>query len=311
MLTAVESQEPPSAAIVDRRAILVAVREASSLNPSLMWAARRAQATDAPLTLVHAVPGADLVPPGTCYADVVASGRALLQAESTRLLIKFPKLLVGTHLHCGDVVHALLGLSSEASLLVIGADRMNTATGVFEGSVAVQVALGSLAPVLIIPTGHRDRGDLNGTGQRHVVVGVDGSAEGYGAVMSAAAEAHHLGAALRVVAAVRPGVPLSEELSFEISALLLEIRAVYPSLVLSWTVDMVRAPARALIRHSRDAALLVIGRHGQGARSGMSLGSVTHTLLLRPPCPTLVVSMPQPRALTAGTGNIEVPQPLP
>lgn len=255
-----------------------------------MWAARRAQDLDAPLTLVHAVPSAVLMRPDVDYVEVVASGRALLHTESVRLSARFPKLRVGTYLHCGDVVHALLGLSNDASLLVIGADRMNTVTGVFQGSVSVQVALGSLAPTLIVPTGHRDSGDRNGIGHGHVVVGVDGSAEAYAAVRAAAAEAHRLGSALRVVAAMRPDEPLSEEVSAETSALLAALQGLYPSLVLSWTVDMLRTPVRALTRHSRDAALLVIGRHGRGARAGMGIGSVAHTLLLRPPCPTLVIS---------------------
>lgn len=293
MLTAAHPQESVSPPLVDRRAILVAVRGPLSLNPSLEWAARRARATDAPLTLVHAVPSADLMPPGTCYADVVTAGRTLLQAEAARLSTRFPTLRVGTYLHCGDVVHALLGLSCDASLLVVGADRVNTVTGVFQGSVAVEVALGSLAPVLIIPTGHRESNERNGTVQGHVVVGVDGSAEAYAAVARAAAEADRLGAALRIVAAIKPEAPLSDEEAIDTSALLLKIRSSYPSLVVSWIVDMLRTPTRALIRHSRDAELLVIGRHGHGARPGMALGSVTHTLLLRPPCPTLVTTLPQ------------------
>ncbi len=300
MLTAAHPHEYPALPSTDQRGILVAVRGSSVLNPSLEWAGRRARSTGVPLTLAHAVPGADLIPPGTCYAEVVAAGRALLQSEATRLSAKFPALRVGTYLHCGDVVHALLGLSVDASMLVVGADRMNTLTGVFQGSVAVEIALGSLAPVLVIPTGHRENGGRNGMPQGHVVVGVDGSVEGNAAVSRAAAEAHRLGAALRVVAAVRPEAPLSERESIETSALLVDIRSAYPTLTVNWIVDVLRPPARALVRHSRDAALLVIGRHGRGARPGMGLGSVTHTLLLRPPCPILVMT-----AVGAGSDHAE------
>jgi nucleotide-binding universal stress UspA family protein len=293
MLTTGDRQQIKVEPLADSRAILVAVRGPLSVNPSIEWAARRAHATETLLTLVHAVPSADMLPPGTPYEGIVASGRVLLQTEAERLSHKFPGLRVGTYLHCGDVVHALMGLSSDAALLVVGADRQNAVTGVFKGSVAVEVALGSLAPVLIIPTGHRENGDRNGTGHAHVVVGIDGSDEARGAVLRAAAEAHRMGAALRVVAATRPEAPLSERESAGTAALLLDIRTTYPTLTVSWVVDLLRPPARALIRHSRDAALLVIGRHGRGARPGMLLGSVTHTLLLRPPCPMLVVTSPR------------------
>ncbi|WP_104181226.1 universal stress protein [Arthrobacter sp. B0490] len=300
LLTAIQPGDPAAPRPVDRRAILVAVRGATCLNPSLEWAARRARSADLPLTLVHAVPAADSVPPGTCYADVVAAGRRMLQDEATRWSTRYPTLRVGTYLHCGDVVHALLGLSADASLLVLGADRMNTLTGVFEGSVAIQVVLGSLAPVLIIPAGHRDSGDRNGTAHSHVVVGVDGSEESYAALARAAAEAHRSGAALRVVAAVKPGSPSSDALAASAPGMLRSVHAAYPSLGVSWIVDVLRTPARALMRHSRDAELLVIGRHGRGARAGMGVGSVTHTLLLRPPCLTLVITSPG-RAAPGGT----------
>nr|WP_231554455.1 universal stress protein [Arthrobacter sp. L77] len=295
-----QPQGPVSPHSADQRPILVAIRGPLTLNPPLEWAARRARTADLPLTLVHAVPTADSVPPGTCYADVVAAGRRMLQDEATRWRTRFPTLRVGTHLHCGDVVHALLGLSADASLLVIGEDRVNTLTGAFQGCVALQVVLGSLAPVLIIPIGHRDGGDKNGTAHGHVVVGIDGSAESCAALTRAADEAHRSGAALRVIAAVKPGPQASESLTIGPPRILRTIRATYPSMGVSWIVDVLRSPARALVRHSRDADLLVIGCHGRGAGTGPGIGSVTHTLLLRPPCPTLVMTLPEPESGPVG-----------
>jgi nucleotide-binding universal stress UspA family protein len=299
MLTAARPEGSVALPLGDQRAILVAVRSPLSLNPSVEWAAGRALATRSPLTLVHAVPSSDLLPPGTDYAAVVATGRALLQSEAARLSTRFPTLRVGAYLHCGEIVHALLGLSGDAALLVVGADRVNATTGAFEGSVAMEVALNSSAPVLIVPTGHRASGTPEAGHHGHVVVGTDGSVEANSAVARAAAEADRMGASLRVVAAMRPEAPLSEKLTIDTSALLLELHTTYPSLTVSWIVDLLRTPARALARHGRDADLLVIGRHGRGARAGMGLGSVTHTLLLRPPCPTLVVTLPHPEPSSA------------
>ncbi|MHA7285484.1 universal stress protein [Arthrobacter sp. MDT3-44] len=287
--------EPHSASAPahERLPILVAVRGASSLNPALEWAARRARDTDRALMLVHAVPSADLMPPGTRYEPIVERGEALLQAEAARIEARLPGLRTTTYLHSGDVIHALVGLSAGASLLVVGADRMNTQTGVFQGSVAIEVALGSGAPVLIVPPGHRGGGQ-NGTGPGHVVTGVDGSAESYEALRRAAFEANRMRTPLRVVVAVRPSSPVDEARTVSTSAILAALRTAYPSLIVSWIVDTVHAPARALARHSRDASLLVIGRHGRGASSGIGLGSVAHAVLLRPPCLTLVIPSPNP-----------------
>ncbi|MDQ0734697.1 universal stress protein [Arthrobacter agilis] len=294
MLTVARPQDPEVPPGVERRAILVAVRGRLSINTPLEQAARRARAANSPLTLVHAVPAPDSMPPGTCYADVVDAGRRTLQDEATRLSIDYPTVRVSTYLHCGDIVHALLGLSAGASLLVVGADRVNTLTGVFQGSVAIQAVLGSLASVLIVPTGPQSNSAKNGTAHGYVVVGVDGSTESSAALTRAAAEAHRLGAALRVIAAVKPASPAAEALRVDTSAMRSAIHAAYPSLRVSWIVDALRTPARALMRHSPDAALLVIGRHGRGTTAGMGIGSVTHTLLLRPPCPTLVITTPGP-----------------
>ncbi len=246
------------------------------------------------------------MPAGTRYADVVAAGRRMLQDEAARWRTRFPTLRVGTYLHCGDVVHALLGLSADASLLVVGEDRVNTLTGPFQGCVALQMVLGSLAPVLIIPIGHRDGGDKNGTAHGHVVVGIDGSAESFSALTRAAAEAHGSGAALRVIAAVKPGPKASESLTISPPRVLRAIHAAYPSMGVSWIVDVLRPPARALVRHSRDADLLVIGRHGRGAGPGAGVGSVTHTLLLRPPCLTLVIGLPEPESALDSQCGTEV-----
>lgn len=290
MLTADSSRRTVSTLQVARRPLLVAIRAFGVPNPSVEWAALRAASTDTPLVLVHAVPSALLMPATTTYSDVVAEGRLLLHLEAARLTRKLPTLRIGTYLHCGDVVHALVGLSVDAELLVVGADRMDTVTGVFRGSVAIEVALAAVSPVLVIPPGHHEDGSKNGSSRACVVVGVDGSDDALLALRRAAAEAGKIGAALRVVTAVRPEARLTEAQTESIGATLVRIRAQRPTIVVNWVLDEVRTPARALRRHSQDAALLVIARHGRGARPAMALGAVTHALLLDPLCPTLVTT---------------------
>ena len=48
-------------------------------------------------------------------------------------------------------------------------------------------------------------------------------------------------------------------------------------------------PARALLTHATNAQLVVVGSRGRGAWTGLSLGSVSQSLLHHAPCPVAVV----------------------
>jgi nucleotide-binding universal stress UspA family protein len=270
--------------------MLVAVRDPASGRSAVDWAARRAASLDAPLTLLHAIADPSLMPPGSSYGDEVIAGRALTHREAERVTHRYPRLRVGTYLHCGDVVEALLGLSASAPMIVVGADRKDPASGEFKGSVAVQVALNSSTPVVVVSPGQVDL-PVTGESMGGVVVGVDGSEVSHAALARAAEEARLIATSLTVVTALGGS---TERTAIGASTMLLGVRERYPHLSVSWIVDDMRTPVQALALYGAGSDLLVIGRHGSGARSAMSLGSVTHTLLLEPPCPTLVVTHREP-----------------
>lgn len=242
------------------------------------------------MTLVHSVEAAGSLPPGTCDTDVVRAGSSLLRSEASRLSSGFPALQVELRLYRGNLSQSLVGLSSSASLLVVGADRTGFPPDGGQDPVVLGVVSGSLVPVLVVPAGTRGVGAHQGTAKGHVVVGVDGSAQSFLALTYAAAEADRLGAALRVVMALKSGSAESRTLMNGASASLTTLRTDYSHLPVSWIVDVRRNPVHALMRHSRDAVLLVVGRHGEGATAGAKLGSVTRTLLSHLPCPTLVTT---------------------
>lgn len=273
-----------------REPMLVALRDPATDRSALDWAADRAVSLNAPLTLLHAIADPALMPPGTSYEDEVTAGRALAGHEAERLVHRCPRLRIGTYLHCGDVVEALLGLSAAAPMIVVGADRKDPVSGEFSGSVAVQVALNSSTPVVVVPP-RQASSPIAGEDKGGVVVGVDGSDVAQGALMSAAGEADLLVAPLTVVTALgsSPG-----RMMVGASSMLMDVRGRYPRMSVNWIVDDLRGPAQALARYGVGSDLLVIGRHGSGARSGMVLGSVTRSLLLEPPCPTLVVTRREP-----------------
>lgn len=268
--------------------MLVAMRSPATDRCAVQWAARRAVTLNVPLTLFHAVPDPSLLLPGTSYSDVVIAGHSLVSHEIARIVDEFPGLRVGSYLYCGDVLEVLLGLAAVAPMIVVGSDRKNSLTGEFQGSVAMQVALASSAPVVVVPRDHVSP-PLQGPGEGGVVVGIDGSEISFAALDRAVEEAHLIGTHLTVVT-VLP-VP-STRPAVNAPAILLDARKRHPQTPMDCVVDDTHAPVEALVRYGAGADLLVIGRHGQGAPKGMSVGSVTRTLLLEPPCPTLVVTHP-------------------
>ncbi len=264
--------------------MLVAVRDPASDRAVVEWAAARAASLAAPLTLLHAVADPALLPPGSSFGDEVKRGRELIVREASRVGEAHPGLRVSTYLHCGGIVEALLGLAATAPMLVVGADRQDPASGEFKGSVALRVALNSSAPVVVVPPAPSAASAASGGG---VVVGVDGSEMSRTALLRAAEEADATAGQLTVV--TTPDAAAGPR-ALEGPELVRELQARFPALTVRWVVDDVHGPVQALSSRAAGADLLVIGRHGSGARSGMSLGSVTHRLLLEPPCPTLVVT---------------------
>lgn len=264
--------------------MLAAVRDPASDRAVVEWAAARAASLATPLTLLHAVADPALLPPGTSFSDEVKGGRELIVREASRVGQAYPGLRISTYLHCGGIVEALLGLAATAPMLVVGADRQDPSSGEFKGSVALRVALNSSAPVVVVPP---TPPPAPGGG---VVVGVDGSAMSRTALLRAAEEAHALAGRLTVVTTLGDAAGPTEPQEPQEPEMLRELRARFRALTVQWVVDDVHGPVQALSSRASGAELLVIGRHGSGARSGMSLGSVTHRLLLEPPCPTLVVT---------------------
>lgn len=274
---------------VRERPIVVAFRDQVTGPPILRWAVARSALTGHRVTVLNAIPDPSLVPPveagGRPYGSLIAAARQVLDEESRKVCADYPAAHVTANVHSGEIVDALVNLSADATLVVVGADRMDQRNGEYLGSVGQQVVLGSFAPVVVIPREGSDVRPETGS----VVVGVDGSEESLAALRAAAAEASSADRGLVVVTVVDSS---TTDLSGEEKTVqaLAEVHIAHPGLVLSRVIDRERTPSEALSHHSAGAYLLVIGRHGRGARPGIQLGSVTHKLLLTPECPTLVIT---------------------
>ncbi len=142
--------------------------------------------------------------------------------------------------------------------------------------------------------------------QHPVIAGYDGSEGARLALRVAAREARAHGVGLTILAAWHPApisaaavafttlpdTDLSTELADAMRAVLDEAKALVHEYApeLEPETLLVEGPAAAeLIRASRDATMLVVGRRGRGAVAELILGSVSHRCVLHSHCPVLVV----------------------
>ena len=141
-----------------------------------------------------------------------------------------------------------------------------------------------------------------GGGQELVVVGVDGSDESVAALRWAARYATATGARVRALLAWHyPGAvggpPIEkapEAIHEQTDAQMQETldAAIAKAGQEAAGVEKHTAyghPAQALIEASNEADLLVVGRHGHGAFSGMLLGSVSIHCVTGAHCPVVVI----------------------
>ena len=137
-----------------------------------------------------------------------------------------------------------------------------------------------------------------------VVVGVDGSAESVAALRWAADYAQAAGATVQALIAwhypdvaggppvgVAPS-PVRQDSEQHIRASLDQaVRQVYPDPAAARVQTRLAYghPSQALVEASKGASLLVVGSRGQGAFSGMLLGSVSMHCVTGAFCPVTVV----------------------
>ncbi len=141
------------------------------------------------------------------------------------------------------------------------------------------------------------------TSQPHVVVGVDGSAESVEALRWAASYAAATSATITAViswhypaAGLVPAGQAPPDVSAEVranmqTALDKALTDVFGTATPAGVTAKVSYghPAMVLVDESKDADLLVVGRRGHGAFTGMMLGSVSIHCVTNAVCPVVVV----------------------
>ncbi|GAA3168253.1 MULTISPECIES: universal stress protein [Nonomuraea] len=263
--------------------ILVGVDGSQAGLAAVAWAAREAALRDVPLLVAHAMPRWAYETGCGPYAEVGAwlreGGRSVLEAAEERAGREQPKIAVDTTFLPDDPRTALIAAADAAELLVVGNHGVGGFRGMLLGSVAYGVAGHAPCDVVVVREPPLPQPE-------EIVAGVDGSPASYGVLEFAFKEARLRAARLRVVHArlTHPGPSGPEETPRHTGP----VAERYPDVAL--VEESVHGhPVDVLLQAASRAALLVAGSHGHRAFAGMVLGSVTHELLHRAPCPLAVV----------------------
>ena len=283
------------------RTVVVGIDGSQSALEAARWAADEASRRHLRLRLVHAFgwttevvvghPGL-----GDRRRDIMLdhARRDLATAEAA-VLKHAPDVPVEQELVVGYPIAVLVTESRGADLLVIGDRGLSRVGGLLLGSVAVALASHAVCPVVVV----RGAG-LELPAAAPVVVGIDGSPVSELALAFAYEEAALRGAPLAAVhtwmdLVADPAIaPLLDWEAIEVDErVVLSERLAgwaekYPDVAVRRVVTRDR-PAHALLEEAVGAQLLVVGSRGRGGFGGMMLGSVSHAVLHRSPCPVAVV----------------------
>lgn len=263
------------------RPVLVGVDASAASSAAVRWAAKEARRRDTTLRLLHACvfEGAP---------ERVTDDSELLLEHVQRWLRRAadvarewaPGVRVEISVELGLAVDVLLAESPGAALVVLGSHGLGGLRGALIGSVALRVAAGAAAPVVVVPAPRPDR-----TGP--VVVGLDLSDSSEHALRFALDEAASLGAPVHVVHAWHggDGAACQRDLETRIASW----AGKYPALEITAHAVAERNPSRALLHAVPDARLIVVGTRGRGPVAGGVLGSTGNALLAHAACPVAVV----------------------
>jgi nucleotide-binding universal stress UspA family protein len=293
--------------------VVVGVDGTYSAIQAARWAAAVAAKFAAPLSIVHADP-----PRGHRPSDAVAalrvdelaerrsSSEAILQAAEHAVRGDFSSLAVTSERMCGPIGEVLRDLSGCARMIVLGCDDVSLGAAFLVGSTTVAVATHSACPVVAW------RGDLVCPNSQGIVLGVDGTRAGDGAIGAAFEFADRFGVGIAAVHAWpirRPPVDVivpslidwdaieAAEWSMLMGALEpWEKRC--PNVEVTYFVDPEK-PSRALLRHAKDAQLVVVGSRGLGLLGGAVLGSTGLNLLHHSDVPVMIC-----RPTETSTGDV-------
>ncbi|MEV5954984.1 universal stress protein [Streptomyces sp. NPDC051987] len=281
---------------------------------ALDWAVAAARQRDAPLRVVHVRQYAAWGQPDILVAGEPDEGgdpvldeiRDRLSAGAAGPTVEYVALE-------GAPSALLPELGADAQLLVLGSRGRGGFAGLLLGSNGMAAARDAACPVVVVPRPGREVQEELPTGPGpRVVVGLDVDSPDDATLAFAFAEAARLGARLQVIAAypwpvhswaaagafVPPAVDrheIEQETRTLAEGFLARHLKDHPNV----GTEVLAPPGDAaglLVSASKDAALVVVGRHRRRLLApARMLGSVTHAVLLHAAAPVAVVPPAPPR----------------
>ncbi|MBI2702952.1 MAG: universal stress protein [Mycobacterium sp.] len=282
--------------------VLVGVDGSPASNAAVVWAARDAEIKNLPLTVVHVVNTDVATWPPMPYPETWGvwqqdEGRKVL-AEAVKIaeeaVLTDRKLTVKTDLVHSTPVSAMIEMSTDAAIVVLGSAGLGAVARLLLGSVSASLVRHARCPVAII----HDEDPLMPHPQRApVLLGIDGSPASEAATAVAFDEASRRGVELIALHAWNdlevvelPGLDwdkVKAEAEITLAERLAGWQETYPDVKVCRVVVCDR-PARQLVARSESAQLVVVGSHGRGALSGMLLGSVSNAVVHSARMPVIV-----------------------
>ncbi|WP_144207082.1 universal stress protein [Mycobacterium tilburgii] len=282
--------------------IVAAVDGSPASNAAVVWAARDAAMRNIPLTLFHAVATPTTTWPPIPYPDSVL---VKLEDDCRRQLAHSSKLAeeampadrkvtIRKEFVYSSPAPALMNMSEEAEMIVVGSSGRGLLARSVLGSVSSSVVRHARCPVAVI----RDD-DLPDPVHGPVLFGIDGSPASELATAVAFDEASRRGVDL-VALHAWTDIAVLELPAFDWEAVGAEAQRSLAENLAGWqehypdvTVRrlLVRdLPAQQLIQQAKgsQAQLVVVGSHGRGGLTGLILGSVSNTVLHSVKAPVIV-----------------------
>jgi nucleotide-binding universal stress UspA family protein len=286
-----------------RDVVLIGVDGTEAADRAVRYGVQEAQREHRSIRLVHvvheAVPLNPMLPLFGSDTLRAVGTRILADAEARVRQLADEPVHVEQVLARGPRASAILVHAQDAAVVVLGT-RPSTMEHIWTGSTTTGVAARAHCPVISVPEEW-----LTAPVHRRVVAAVDGSPASADVLRAAFAEAHDRGAQLVVVHAWRPSGQYDVAIGARVGAEAWE-RQTEPAvwaLVAGWRADFpdvavevclkYQNVAVALAEASRQADLLVMGRRGERAPFGLSLGSRARTMIRVGACPVEIVPVPQ------------------